>query len=108
VSGSEKGMMDLFAQYERAVIRARTKTALAHKKAQGERTGGVCYGMQLSSDGIHVEPNVEEQAVIALARALHQEGLSSRKIAAKLAEQGMVSRMGTVFTPSAIINMVHA
>ena len=36
-----KGMMDLFAQYERAVIRARTKTALAHKKVQGERTGGV-------------------------------------------------------------------
>jgi hypothetical protein len=31
-----------------------------------------------------------------------------RKIAAKLAEQGMVSRMGTPFTPSAILNMVHA
>src|SRR5204862_6543407 len=39
-----RGIVDLFAQYERAVIRARTKAALAVKKARGERTGGVPLG----------------------------------------------------------------
>ncbi len=64
--------------------------ALQYKKAQGEKLGGrVPYGMPLSTDGIHLEANAREQAVIAIARALHQAGLSSRKIAPRLAEQGM-------------------
>jgi site-specific DNA recombinase len=32
-----RGLMDLFAQYERAVIRARTRAALAVKRSKGER-----------------------------------------------------------------------
>jgi hypothetical protein len=44
--------------------------------------------------------------VIAVARGLHTAGLSTRAIAARLAEQGMLSRMGTVFAPSAISAMV--
>lgn len=62
--------------------------------------------MQLSADGIHLEENAVEQAVIRIACELHQAGLSSRKIAARLAEQGMYSRVGSVFAPSAIIAMV--
>ena len=34
-------MIDAFAAYERALIRARTKAALAAKKARGERVGGI-------------------------------------------------------------------
>jgi hypothetical protein len=62
--------------------------------------------MQLASNGRPLEENAAEHAVIALARAYHQAELSSRKIAARLAEQGLYSRMGTVFTPSASIAMV--
>jgi hypothetical protein len=64
------------------------------------------YGMQLAADGIHLEANTAEQAVIALARTYHQAGMSSRKIAARLAEQGYYSRAGTPFGPNAICNMV--
>ncbi len=32
-----RGLMDLFAQYERAVIRARTRAALAVKRSKGEQ-----------------------------------------------------------------------
>jgi DNA invertase Pin-like site-specific DNA recombinase len=32
-----RGLVDLFAQYERALIRSRTKAALAVKKGRGER-----------------------------------------------------------------------
>ena len=66
----------------------------------------VPYGMQLTTDGIHLEPNATEQAVITLARTLHEAGLSSRKIAAQLATQGLYSRAGTPFGSNAICNMV--
>ena len=47
-----RGIMDVFAQYERAVIRARTKAALAHKRANGERTSlHAPYGFQIAADG---------------------------------------------------------
>lgn len=37
-------LLDAFAAYERALIRARTRAALAVKKSRGERTGGVPMG----------------------------------------------------------------
>jgi DNA invertase Pin-like site-specific DNA recombinase len=104
-----RGIIDVFAQYERAVIRSRTKTALAVKRGRDERISGrLPYGMCLAADGIHLEENTDEQAVIAIARALHTAGLSSRAIASRLAERGLYSRVGTMFTPSAILSMVAA
>jgi len=100
-------MLAVLAEFERDQVSERTTMALQYKKAQGEKLGGrVPYGMQLSADGIHLEENAVEQAVIRIACELHQAGLSSRKIAARLAEQGMYSRVGSVFAPSAIIAMV--
>ena len=100
-------MLAVLAEFERDQVSERTTMALQYKKAQGEKLGGRApYGMQLAADGIHLEANVSEQAVIAIARELHQAGISSRKIAARLAEQGLYSRTGAVFTPSAIIAMV--
>ena len=41
-------MIDAFAEYERQLIKARTKTALGHKKANGQRVSRhIIYGMQL-------------------------------------------------------------
>jgi DNA invertase Pin-like site-specific DNA recombinase len=100
-------MIDAFAEYERQIIKARTKSALAVKRERDERISRhVPYGMQLAADGIHLEPNAAEQAVIALARSLHAEGLSSGKIAAQLAEHGMYSRTGAVFARKCILAMV--
>ncbi len=102
-----RGIMDVFAQYERAVIRARTATALAVKRGRAERISGrLPYGMRLDADGLHLEADAAEQAVIRIARDLHIAGLSSRAIAARLTEQGLYSRAGSVFTPSAILAMV--
>jgi DNA invertase Pin-like site-specific DNA recombinase len=102
-----RGIIDVFAQYERAVIRARTKNALAVKRGRDERISGrLPYGMCLAADGVHLEENTDEQAVISIARDLHMAGLSSRVIASRLAERGLYSRVGTMFTPSAILAMV--
>src|SRR5262249_54857036 len=44
-----RGMIDLFAEYERQVIKARIKTALGHKKIKRERISGrIPYGKQLA------------------------------------------------------------
>jgi DNA invertase Pin-like site-specific DNA recombinase len=101
-------MLAVLAEFERDQVSERTTLAMQYKKSQRERVSRhVPYGMQLAADGVHLEPNAAEQAVIAIARALHRAGLSSRKIAARLAEQGMYSRMGTPFGPNAICNMVR-
>jgi len=100
-------MLAVLAEFERDQVSERTTLAMQYKKANQERISRhVPYGMQLATDGIHLEANAAEQAVIRIARELHQAGLSSRKIAARLAEQGLYSRTGSVFAPSAIIAMV--
>ena len=57
----------------------------------------------LCQPGRHVPT---EQAAIAIARDLHAQGLSSRKVADQLAAQGFLSRTGTVFCAKSILSMV--
>jgi DNA invertase Pin-like site-specific DNA recombinase len=65
-----RGMTDLFAAYERELIRARTRAALGVKRARGERIGGVPYGFELALDGVHLVAVEAEQRTIARAREL--------------------------------------
>lgn len=99
--------MATLAEFERDQASERTTMALQYKKTNGERISRHApYGMRFSADGIHLEPDADEQVVITHARAFATENLSSRKIAKRLAGLGMVSRRGTIFTPSAIFAMV--
>jgi len=100
-------MMAGAAELEKNLIGERTAQALQHKKAQGERVGTVAYGKMLAADGIHLEDNTNEQAVIHLVRMYNQHRLSLRKIAAQLADEGHISRTGKPFTPQAIANMLE-
>lgn len=73
-------MIDAFAEYERALIRARTKAALATKKKNGERTGGIPFGYS-EGEGGRLVKNQEEQATLRTIRELRSRGNSIRKIA---------------------------
>jgi DNA invertase Pin-like site-specific DNA recombinase len=101
-----RGILDNVASYERSLIRARTKAALATKKAKGERTGTVRYGYVLGADGRSLEAAPTEQAIIARVRALRADGLSLRSIVDELALNGLVSRAGKPFGVTQIRNMV--
>lgn len=101
-----RGMSDLFAQVEREMIRTRTKAALAVKKARGERVGQIPYGWELAEDGIHLAPVEAEQSILARAQDLSQGGLSLRKVAAKLTEEGRLSRSGKPFMPTQVVRML--
>lgn len=86
-------MIDAFAAYERALIRSRTKAALAVKKARGERVGGIPYGWRAGDDGVLVEaPGA--QTVIVRARELRAEGQSLRAIGRTLLDEGHAPRNG--------------
>ena len=87
-----RGIVDVFAQYERAIIRARTKAALAAKSRKGERTGEVPFGFQLADDGVHLEPNPIEQDTLRLVAELRGDGMSIRAIADELNARAVPAR----------------
>jgi len=88
-------IVDAFAEYEKLVIRARTRAALATKRARGERVGDVRLGFRLANDGRTELEDEREQACIALARRLRAEGLSLRAVGAELLAQGFLPRAVT-------------
>lgn len=85
-------IVDGFAQYERAVIRARTKAALQVKRARGERAGGVPFGYAVSADGIALEPDDDEQRALATIAELRTSGRSIRAIAEELNRRDIPAR----------------
>ena len=100
-------MVDAFAEYERALIRSRTKAALQVKKSRGQRTGQVPYGKQLSSDGVHLEDNEQEQAILRGILSLREEGLSIRAIAERLNLQATPAR-GKKWHPTTVARILKA
>jgi len=67
-------IVDAFAEYERLLIKARTRAALAVKRSRGERTGDVPYGSQLAADGVHLEPLPAEQRMVTSVRKARAAG----------------------------------
>jgi len=97
-----------FGEFERNLTAERTTAALQHKKANGERTGSIPYGFKLAVDKVKLLKDKTEQALIALVKQLREGGLSLRKIAAKVAEQGFKNRVGNAFNPKTISNILEA
>lgn len=91
-SGLMRGIIDVFAQYERALIRARTKAALAVKKSRGERVGEIPFGFRLGNVGSHLEANAQEQATIGLIVRLRRQGLTISAIVDRLTQDRVPAR----------------
>jgi site-specific DNA recombinase len=96
-------MVDAFAEYEKLVIRARTKAALGAKRKRGEKTGGLIpYGCQLGEgrpgpNGTVIKtlaPCPDEQDVLGLIRELKTAGMTLRAIADELNARGIQRRGG--------------
>ena len=101
-------MVDAFAQYERALIGARTKAAMAVKKAKGERVGAIPYGYQLAADGVQLVPHEGEQAVVAVIRELGAAGLSLRAIAGELEARALLPRSGGRWYATQVARVLEA
>lgn len=90
-----KGIVDQFAIYERAMIRSRTKAALAAKRRAGELAGEVPFGWMADDNGCLIEV-ADEQNVLRLIGELRDSGVSLRRIAAILTEAGHRTKKGNV------------
>lgn len=107
---------DALAQREVGMIRKRTKAALAVKRERGEVTGRPPYGFRgvvrdpsrknkYGNPIQHLEPDDEEQKVIARAQEL-LDGRSYREVAVLLNGEGYRSRVGKLFTHAQVIRML--
>ena len=86
-------VMDAAAQFERGLIRARTRAAMSEMRKAGERTGTIPFGWSLAADG-RLAQVAEEQEVIARIEALRADGMSYRAIAQLLTDAGIVTKSG--------------
>ena len=89
-----RGIVDLFAAYERALIRMRTKAALSVKRRRGEWTGSTPFGHRVDiSDGVkRLTPDSGEQQALGLIRGFVLDGLTPTQIARRLEEEGVPCR----------------
>ncbi len=102
-----KNMIGAFSEYERAIIKARTKAALAVKKTKGERVGQVPFGYQLGNDGIHLEDNEIEQSIIRIIKQLRNDGVTLRGIVATLNAQHKEQARGQSWYLTTVANIAR-
>lgn len=100
-------LVDAFAEYERLVIKSRTKAALDAKRRRGERTGQVPIGRRLLADGTTLEVDPEEVALLEEVHQLHGLGRSLREIARILTGRGARPKNGgTTWSHSTIAEIL--
>ena len=67
-------MMAVLAEFERDQVSERTATAMANKRAKGERVGTIPFGFDLSADGVALTKNFKKQAALELMSLLRESG----------------------------------
>jgi site-specific DNA recombinase len=87
-------IMTAVSAWEREAIGERTRDALHHKRARGERVGELPFGYTLGGDGVHIAPDAAEQTIVETARELRSRGCTHRGIAAELNQRGYRTRRG--------------
>jgi DNA invertase Pin-like site-specific DNA recombinase len=100
-------ILDAAAEYERALIRARTKAALRAKRERGERAGRVPYGFALGADGRSLIIDERERGILRVVRELQEAGLSIRAIVVECGRRGFVSRVGRPYRKTQVERMLR-
>lgn len=90
-------IMTAVSQWEREAIGERTRDAMRHKKANGQRVGTVPFGFRLAVDGRMLVEDAAEQDILARIRELKAAGNTTRQIADELNRQGYRTRRGTAW-----------
>ena len=89
-------VLGAIAQFDKASLVAKLKAARDRKKAATGKCGGRRSYFEVRPD------------VVALAKELHAEGISLRKISAELAAQGRLTDGGKPYVASAVQAMLAA
>lgn len=87
-------LMAVLSEFERDQISDRTRFALAHKRTNGEKTGGDCpFGYRVRKGKLYL--HAEEQKTVRLIRDLAGKGLTLRAICRKLEAAGIARKNGS-------------
>ena len=108
---AKRNLADSFAEYEHRLISCRTFDAMQAKKSRGERVGHIPFGFRLAQDRLHLEEEPQEQEVLRQMCDLRASGLSLRKIASRLNDQGKFNRGSAIWNHAStlrILNRNHA
>lgn len=101
-------MLAVLNEFERDQVSERTKSALAHKKSNGERVGTVPYGYRLTKDGKTLEIQEREQRILRRIKELRAEGHTLQAIADRLNRRGIRTRRGTEWRHQYVHNLLRA
>lgn len=101
-------MLAVLNEFERDQIAERTKNAMAHKKAKGERVGAIPYGFTLADDGKTLVEDPDEQAAIRFIRECRAGGMGFNAIARALAGKGVKTRTGRDFQATQVMRILAA
>jgi site-specific DNA recombinase len=99
-------MLAVLNEFERDQVSERTKAALAHKKAKGERIGTVPYGFGLDDDGVALVKNTQEQTILKSIQLLRGEGYKLREITEQLNRDGLLTRRGSEWRVQYVHNLL--
>lgn len=87
-------LMAVLSEFERDQISDRTRFALAHKRATGEKTGGdIPFGYRVRKGKLY--PHEDEQRAVRLIMDLAREGRSLRGICRELEAAGIARKRGS-------------
>lgn len=100
-------MLAVLSEFERDQISDRTRFALAHKRASGEKTGGdVPFGYRVRAGKLY--PHAEEQKAVRLVLDLHGKGESLRDIGRALEAAGIARKCGSrTWHPQAVLRIIE-
>jgi len=88
-------LLAVLSEFERDQISDRTRFALAHKRNQGEKTGGdVPFGFRVKKGKLI--PDAEEQKTVRLVLDLAGKGLSLREVCRELEAAGVARKQGSL------------
>ena len=99
-------MLAVLSEFERDQISDRTRFALAHKKANGEKTGGdVPFGYRVRKGKLY--RHAEEQKAVRLVLDLAGKGESLRGICRKLEDAGITRKNGSgTWHPQSVLRII--
>ncbi len=82
------------AEMERNLISERTKSAMAIKRANGQRVGAVPFGYDLADDGVTLVGIESEQSIVGDMQAMRDKGFTLQRIANTLTDRGILTKAG--------------
>jgi DNA invertase Pin-like site-specific DNA recombinase len=92
------------ARFEKEMIKARIKAALAVKRSRGERVGAAPYGTKAEGKILAIHP--QEAATLQRLRELRSSGLTLRGVIQQATAEGLRNRAGNRFTMATVHRLV--